>query len=177
MIELKTLRLRDFTRDDIGHVFAGLSHPDVIRHYGVSYATLEECRTQMDWFESLRENDSGHWMALELRASGDFLGAVGVSSLLRQHHSAELGYWLLPQFWGCGYMREALAGFLRHAFDELRLHRISAVVEVDNTASRKLLDALNFTMEGVQRDCEIKNGEYISLLSYSLLSSDPQCPD
>ncbi|MBB3122027.1 GNAT family N-acetyltransferase [Pseudoduganella violacea] len=176
MIELKTLRLRDFTDDDIGHVFAGLSHPDVIRHYGVSYATLQECQAQMAWFKSLRDNDSGQWMALEALSGGAFLGAVGVSSLLRQHHSAELGYWLLPQFWGHGYMREALAGFLRHAFSELGLHRISAVVEVDNTASRKLLDALNFTMEGVQRDCEIKHGKYISLLSYSLLSSDPQSP-
>ena len=61
---------------------------------------------------------------------------------------------------------------LSYAFNELKLHRISAEVEMENIKSQRLLQAFDFTLEGIQRDCEIKDDNYISLMNYSLLSHE-----
>lgn len=48
--------LRQITQDDLRAVFDGLSNPQVIVNYGVSYASLEEAQRQMDWFEEIYSN-------------------------------------------------------------------------------------------------------------------------
>ena len=52
ILELKTekILLRDIEGSDIDTVFRGLSNPDVIKHYGVSFDSLEETKEQMKWF-------------------------------------------------------------------------------------------------------------------------------
>ena len=171
-IELKTTALSVFRPDDLAFVFSGLSHPDVIKHYGISYETIEACEVQMRWFQSIAENGTGYWLAIESLATKEKLGALGINNICQEHKNAELGYWLLPQHWGKGIMREALHGFLKMVFDELKLHRITAEVEPDNLKSQQLLQALGVTLEGVRRECECKDGSYISLLDYSLLSHE-----
>jgi ribosomal-protein-alanine N-acetyltransferase len=169
-IKLNTLTLRAFRPDDLGFVFSGLSHPDVIKHYGISYSTESACEAQMSWYQSIAEQGTGCWLAIE--SANSKLGALGLNNICQENKNAKLGYWLLPQHWGKGIMQEALRGLLSHAFHELKLHRISAEVEIENLKSQQLLQAFNFTLEGISRECEIKEGEYISLMNYSLLSHE-----
>lgn len=172
MSDLDALVLRPFNAADLGFVFEGLSDPQVIKHYGVSYDSLDACREQMDWFESLAMQGTGHWLAIESKTDGRPMGAVGVNDISPVHHCAELGYWLLPQYWGQGIVSRALKLFLSVAFEQLQLHRIEAVVELENHRSRRVLEAAGFTHEGVRRECELKHGEYISLMRFGLLSHE-----
>ena len=50
--KLKTERilLREIDNSDIENVYRGLSNPEVIKHYGVSYSSLKETEAQMKWF-------------------------------------------------------------------------------------------------------------------------------
>lgn len=169
-IKLNTLTLRTFKSDDLAFVFSGLSHPDVIRHYGISYTTESACEAQMSWYQSIDEQGTGCWLAIE--SAGSKLGALGLNNICQENKNAELGYWLLPQHWGKGIMQEALHGLLTYAFNELKIHRISAEVEIENLKSQQLLQAFNFTLEGIRRECEIKEDKYISLMNYSLLSHE-----
>ncbi|PTU65676.1 alanine acetyltransferase [Chromobacterium sp. Panama] len=177
MLQLERLTLREFRAEDLPNVFYGLSHPEVIKHYGIHYASEEDCRAQMRWFDDIRADGSGLWLALETREDERFLGAVGISSWSEQHHCAELGYWLLPEHWGRGYMREALRGFLRLAYRRFPLNRVYAQVEVDNLGSGKLLRSVGFTLEGVSRECEWKDGRYLSLANYALLRAEHEAED
>jgi ribosomal-protein-alanine N-acetyltransferase len=170
LIKLKTITLRTFRPDDLAFVFSGLSHPDVIKHYGISYSTENACEAQMSWYQLIAEQGTGCWLAIE--SADTKLGALGLNNICNEHKNAELGYWLLPQYWGKGIMQEALQGLLSYAFNELKLHRISAEVEMENIKSQRLLQAFDFTLEGIQRDCEIKDYNYISLMNYSLLSHE-----
>jgi [ribosomal protein S5]-alanine N-acetyltransferase len=155
------LRLRQIRRADQPHVFAGLSHPDVVRHYGVWYDSLEATAAQMDWYEQLWTEQTGVWWALW--AGGTFVGACGFNDWKPEHRRAELGYWLLPAYGGRGLMREALDAALGYAFGPMHLHRAEAYVETGNAASGKLLERLGFRHEGTLVDCEIKHGAFISL--------------
>ncbi len=63
-IQTNRLLLRQFLEADLENVFKGLSHPDVIKHYGVSYSTLEETKQQMKFFADLETNKTGQWFAV-----------------------------------------------------------------------------------------------------------------
>jgi [ribosomal protein S5]-alanine N-acetyltransferase len=171
---LKTNRLlfRQFTDADTLNVFKGLSNPDIIQFYGVSYKTLEETKEQMKFFSDLEKNETGIWWAICSLDNKIFYGAGGLNNLSKEHKKAEIGFWLLTEYWGQGIMSEAMPIICKFGFDNLDLHRIEGFVESDNTNCKKAMDKLKFTLEGTMRDCEVKNGKFISLDIYSKLKYD-----
>lgn len=163
--------LRAFTDADQPAVFRALSHPEVIRYYGVSYATLEATGEQMAWFERMYKEGSGIWWAIcRPDAPAEILGGCGFNNWEQEHRRLELGYWLLPEHWGQGVMSECLPLILRHAFSAMNVHRVEAEVETENLASSRLLLRHGFVCEGRRRECEVKNGAFISLDNFGLLN-------
>lgn len=162
-ISTQRLRLRSIQDDDIQNIYLGLSHPKVIKHYGVSFSSLKETKEQMNCYRQLQENDTGKWFAMELIESNEFIGAAGLNNIKKEHSRGELGFWLLPEFWGSGYISEAVPKVLEYGFQTLSLHRIEAWVESDNEKSIKVLSKLGFQQEGTLKDYEIKNGKFISV--------------
>ncbi|QNF31538.1 GNAT family N-acetyltransferase [Adhaeribacter swui] len=168
----KRLLLRQINQDDIEQVFKGLSHPDVTRHYGVSYQTLPETQAQMNWYYALFAQQTGIWWGLCFPENQKLFGACGFNNLSRQHRKAEIGFWLLPEYWNQGLMFEAVDACIDFIFNEIRLHRLEAYLETPNLASAALLQKLRFQQEGTFRDYEYKNGQYVNLAIYSRLCSD-----
>lgn len=166
------LLLRQFRPEDVAQVYYGLSHPEVIRYYGVSYTSLEETATQMQWFKELEEEGTGLWWAICPADGRGFYGAIGYYKLSREHRKAELGFWLLPEYWKQGIISEALPPVIDHCFTHLRLHRIDALVETENQGSKNSLLKGGFRHEGCMRECELKNGRFISLDFFSRLATD-----
>ena len=163
--------LRQFVDQDVDHVFAGLSNPDVIKYYGVSYDSIEATRKQMQFFSDLEQHGTGIWWAICSVNNDTFLGAAGLNSLNKQHKKAELGFWLLPACWGSGIISEVIPLICKYGFNQLELHRIEAIVETENINSKRVLTRLNFQHEGTMKECEIKNGNYISLDIYAKLKT------
>ena len=168
-MQTNRLLLRQFTDADLQHVYEGLSHPDVIKHYGVHYDSLDATREQMRWFTELETSGTGTWWAICDAATNTFSGAAGLYFIKPEHRKAELGFWLLPQYWGKGIIVEALPLILHYGFTSLHLHRVEAFVESENNSSKKVMDKLQFRHEGTMQDCEIKNGRFISLDVYAKL--------
>ena len=164
------LLLRPFSPADLENVFAGLSHPEVIRHYGVSFATQEATQEQLDWYANIEREGTGLWRAICAKEGGTFLGAIGLNSIVREHAKGEIGFWLMPEHQGKGYISEALPIILEHGFGAMGLHRIEAEVETENQASAKVLRKLGFAHEGTLRDRERKNGRWISLDVFAKLN-------
>ncbi|QSQ27652.1 GNAT family N-acetyltransferase [Pyxidicoccus parkwayensis] len=158
--------------EDRPFIFEGLSHPQVIPFYGVRYDSLEATQAQMAFFEALERDGTGQWWKIVSRQSQEALGAIGFNHYQAQHRKAELGYWLLPRFWKQGILTEVMPALLCYMQREKGIHRIEALVEEGNTASNRLLERMGFRHEGTLRDCEMKDGRYISLRVYSLLSTD-----
>ena len=170
IIKTDRLLLRQFIDSDLPSVFQGLSHPEVIQYYGVSYDSLEATRDQMKFFNDLEEHGTGLWWAICDVINGHFYGAAGLNNLIKEHNKAEIGCWLLKEFWGRGIMQEVLPVICHYGFEHLGLHRIEGLVESDNIKCKQAMAKLDFQYEGIMRDCEIKNGKYISLDIYGLLN-------
>ncbi|MBL3655199.1 GNAT family N-acetyltransferase [Fulvivirga sediminis] len=162
-IKTNRLLIRSINEMDIENIYRGLSDPEVIQYYGISYNSLEATQEQMDWYAAPDQ----YWWAINSADNKTFYGAAGLNDVLHQHHKAEIGFWLLPPFWGQGIIQEALPEICRYGYDKLNLHRIEGFVESDNENSKKALTKLNFKHEGTMRDCEIKNGQFISLEIYA----------
>jgi ribosomal-protein-alanine N-acetyltransferase len=166
------LYLRQFNDTDLDNVFNGLSHPDVIQYYGVSFRSLEATKEQMLWFSNLEKNATGIWWAICAKGDGKFLGAGGLNDLDRENKKAEIGFWLLPENWGRGIMTEAIPLILNHAFNNLGLHRVEGFVETENENCIKALLKLKFKHEGTMKDCEVKNGKMISLQIFAKFKNE-----
>lgn len=168
-LKTERLLLRQFAESDIDNVFKGLSHPDVIKFYGVSYTTLEQTIEQMKFFADLEKNGTGIWWAVCSLDNKTFYGAGGLNNLSKEHKKAEIGFWLLPEHWRQGIMTETIPIICRYGFEQLGLHRIEGLVETENINCKKALEKLDFTHEGTMKDCEVKNGKFISLDIYARL--------
>ena len=171
-METDSLLLRRFMEPDIDDVFKGLSNPRVIKYYGVRFWTLEETEEQMKWFADLEENGAGIWWAVCSKESGTFFGAGGLNNLQVEHRKAEVGFWLLPEFWGKEIIVEAMPLILDYAFNQLDLRRVEGFVETENTNCIRALEKLEFTYEGTMTDSEIKEGAFISLSVFAKFNPD-----
>jgi [ribosomal protein S5]-alanine N-acetyltransferase len=77
------------------------------------------------------------------------VGFFNLSQIVRRSlQSAYLGYAAGKPFAGQGYMREGIALVVRHAFMDLRLHRIEANIQPGNHASIALAKGAGFQREG-----------------------------
>ena len=76
--------------------------------------------------------------------------AIGTCGLLRRESlpAVDVGYALLPAYWGQGYASEAVQATLRYARDELGLRRIVGVVADGNDASARVLEKAGLRYEG-----------------------------
>ena len=162
------LTLRELISGDIDYIFEGLSHPDVIRYYGVQYDTREATQAQMHWFDQLMREETGIWWAICERSSTAFLGAAGFNNRDPEKQTAEIGFWLLPEHWGKGYIPEALDVIIEYGFNQLHLSRIEALIETENENSLAVVRKKGFQYERTMVNCEIKNEKPISLMVFSL---------
>jgi len=77
------------------------------------------------------------------------VGFFNLSQIVRRSlQSAYLGYAAGKHYAGQGYMREGIELVLRHAFLDLRLHRIEANIQPGNHASIALARGAGFHREG-----------------------------
>jgi len=72
----------------------------------------------------------------------------GVSLILKDDGSYELGYWLGENFWGNGYATEAAKGLLNDIFENEKNPKITSGYLQGNFASANVLSKLGFKKTG-----------------------------
>ena len=172
MIKTANYYLKEIEPSDIAHIHKGLSNPDITKYYAVHFPTLEATKEQMHWYENLRKTGTGLWWGIYDQSSHDFCGAGGFNGLEKEHQKAEIGFWLLTEYWGKGIMKEVMPTLFSQGFTTLGLNRIEGFVDADNEKCKNALKKINFRYEGTMRESEVKNGEKISVAIYSILKGD-----
>lgn len=123
---------------------------------------------ELEWVAS---GNCINW-GIELQASARLIGKIVLFNFSEQNRRAEVGYILGGNHWAKGYMTEALACVLTHAFSELDLHRIEADTDPENLASLALLERFGFAREGLFRDRWLVHGKWHDSAMYGLLKKD-----
>ena len=144
------LHFRPLTEADTAAMFALDSDPAVHRYLGgIGGRLLTDPAQSLAMIRFIEAqytaNGIGRW-AVVLRATGEFMGWAGLKFVTEavngQRNFYDLGYRFLPRFWGQGYGFEAAQAWLRHGFDTMRLPRICAYADVENAASRRILEKI-----------------------------------
>ncbi|MDJ0820817.1 MAG: GNAT family protein [Paracoccaceae bacterium] len=109
-----------------------------------------------------------------IRRSDDTLvGAITLDNIRRGPAQAgTLGYWIGAPFARQGFMGEAIAAMVHHAFERLELSRIEAACLPENVASRRLLERSGFKYEGVAQSYLQINGRWRTHVLYAALRTD-----
>lgn len=171
ILETERFVLKQCSKNDLENVYKGLSNPEVIKYYGISFDSLEATNEQIEWFAQLEKEQTGQWWVVWSKKENQFCGAGGFNDWQKENNKAELGFWLLPEFWGQGIMREVLPKIIEYGFESMKLHRIEGFVDVRNRNCKKNIEKLGFKLEGTMQDCEVKDGEYISLDIYASINT------
>lgn len=106
-----------------------------------------------------------------LKENDLYIGNVGVHSILWAHDCAEIGYWILGDFEGKGYMSEAVSILDQHLFQE-GFHRVQIRCSDLNERSEGVPLRCGYTFEGVGREDRIEKGEYRNTKTFSKLVTD-----
>ncbi|MET3288297.1 UNVERIFIED_CONTAM: ribosomal-protein-alanine N-acetyltransferase [Brevibacillus sp. OAP136] len=126
-----------------------------------SFYTLEgqEARIQADL--ARKEQDQGYSFGIYLADTGELIGNVTLSEVLRGPlQSCFIGYYLDQAHNGKGYVTEAVRVVVDYAFYELALHRIEAGVMPHNVRSMRVLEKAGFHKEGIARKNVKINGKW-----------------
>lgn len=158
--------------EDQAFLYEGLGDPVAMPHNGVYFDSYEATREQIDYYNRYYAEGSGIPWKIVDKSTGENVGVVSVYKYMAEHKKAELGYWLLPRYWGKGIAVEVIQAVIPYWQKKKGLHRLEAYVEEENVGSIRVLEKLGFTHEGTMRDCEIKWGTFISLRIYSLLNNE-----
>ena len=109
-----------------------------------------------------------------VRREDDMLvGAITLDNIRRGPAQAgTLGYWTGQPYARQGYMSEAIAALVHHAFNRMELSRIEAACLPENTASRGLLEVSGFKYEGVAQSYLQIAGRWRTHVLYAALRAD-----
>ncbi len=89
----------------------------------------------------------GPWAA-ELRATGEFIGYVGLlipSFIAAFTPCVEIGWRLAPAYWGGGLATEGARAVVQYGFESLWLPQIVSFTVVDNVRSRRVMTKIGMT--------------------------------
>lgn len=114
------------------------------------------------------EHGFGWWTAFD-RETSRFVGRGGVRFLqLDGERHVEVGYALLPSYWGRGLATELASAAIAVGFETLGVHRLVAITLPTNAASRRILDKLGFRHVGETVYKELPHVLYERLRARSL---------
>ncbi|MEB8307622.1 GNAT family N-acetyltransferase [Staphylococcus xylosus] len=86
--------------------------------------------------------------------------------------SAEIEFIIHPNYWNNGIATNIAKTIIKYAFKVLKLNRVAASIDSNNTAARMVLQNLEMKLEGVLRENRLVDGKYRDTLSYAILRSE-----
>ena len=120
--------------------------------------------------EGQRERiESGEQQTFAILDGTRIAGVVALAHIARgPFQSANLGYWVAQDLNDRGLATRAVAEMIEIAFGELGLHRLEAGTQVDNIASRRVLEKNGFEPIGIARRFLLIAGEWRDHLLFQL---------
>jgi len=111
--------------------------------------TIEETEIMVRQFYAqwiLRENLS---MVILDSTGKKLIGCSGFNEIDWKVPKLQIGYWIRSSYTGQGFATETANALTRYAFQELQIARLEINSDEKNSASRKVIEKLNYNFEGV----------------------------
>lgn len=172
-LETERLILRKFTLGDSHYMFNNwASNPEVTKDLTWSpYDSIEGVtNTLKSWIKNYDNPNFYNW-AIEEKDSNQVIGNISVVSQDPKIQMVHIGYCLGQDWWGKGYMSEALKELIRFFFEEVGVNRIESRHSVNNPASGRVMEKAGLFYEGQSRETDLSNEGISDSKHYALVKS------
>lgn len=152
ILETDRLVVRQVTIDDAEFILGLLNEPSWLRFIGdKGVRTLDDARGYILSGPIESYGRFGFGLSMTLQKSDG--ARIGLCGLLKRDAlpDVDIGFALLPAYWGKGYALEAAAAVLEHGGTTHGLRRIVAITNPDNERSIQLLEKLGMRQDGTVR--------------------------
>lgn len=171
----KRLIFREFVEKDF-HLFYSVFSNDQIMKYALNdkYNCEEDI---LPYFNRVLKNNvtvehrNAFEYAVFLTSNNSFIGFadIEIHSLNGFGGCGEIGYFLIPAYWGNGYATEIANTLIELCFKRLNFHRVSARCNSNNLQSERIMKKVGMVREGEFRKVRFKNSQWENEKHYSIL--------
>ncbi|WP_148249969.1 GNAT family N-acetyltransferase [Raoultella terrigena] len=88
--------------------------------------------------DNAQNSDLGYYRITDDK-QGNFIGLAKLASVADQPKTAELGYMLLPEYWGLGIANQVATILIEQARRNSEISTLIAIIDPANLASKKIL--------------------------------------
>ena len=170
-LETERLLLRGWLLDDLDDLYEYAQNMDVGVMQG--WKPHESKEESLIALNSFIVNDES-W-AIVLRENNKVIGSIKTSpdENRGRYYAKYVSYVLSADYWGKGYMTEALNRIIKYVFEELNIDLLSAFHYPHNTRSKRVLERCGFQYETtIKQGQKIYDGQVFDTVCYSILAED-----
>lgn len=179
--DTKRLTIDWFRQDDFSDFMAIEKSPEQHRFNSESFNPRTEQQI-MSYISELSSVDPTSpslplRLAVRLRDTSGLVGFIGFKNgTLAAQGSVEVFYSIHHSYWNRGFGTEALAATIEFGFRCVGLHRIFAGCDIDNVASKTILEKVGMRFETRWRKDRLRNGRWTDGLGFAILEEDVDYP-
>ncbi len=179
MIYLETQRLilRDYREDDF-YEYYRLKSDSKTMYYLQDIQLHTQKEAYEDFYKVLDDMSKSdrkfYFMHMELKDSHEQVGSVGYT-VMNDTPVGKIvgaGYFIYQNFGGKGYTTEAFHRFLKFAFSENNVYRVSTGCLAENIGSERVMQKCGLIKEAEHIDYEWHDGKMKTRLEYRLLKRE-----
>lgn len=123
-----------------------------------------------EFINSMISADEDSTFAFAITLDDKVIGSIGVFRQDNIHcKTAEMGYYIGENYWGNGYVTDAIKQICKFVFDKTDIIRIFAEPFAHNVASCRALEKAGFQYEGTLRSNAVKCGRIVDMKMYALV--------
>lgn len=169
----KTIYLRLFEPEDYEKTYVWHNDWDVQKMTcgPVRFVSKE---IERKWvYDKATNNTKDIYLAICLNETDEMVGYISLNDIDMLNKSLRGGGVVIDKRFQDGQAWfEAGELVRRYAFDTLNMNRYTASCLAEHKASRMIVEACGYTLEGVRREAVYKEGKYHDVCCYSLLRSE-----
>ena len=164
------IKIREWKIEDKSELAGNLNNMNILNNLrdGLPYPYTEA--DAEEFIRAMLSADKDNTFAFAITLDGKVIGSIGVFRQENIHfRTAEMGYYIGEEYWGNGYMTEAVNLACNYVFEKTDIIRIYAEPFAYNTASCRVLEKAGFVCEGILKSNAYKNGNIVDMKMYALV--------
>lgn len=179
MVQYETERLvmRDYRLEDLPEHHRLMSDRENMYFLDdIAATTMEDSRENLVFaMQGAGETPRKYvFLAMTLRETGAYLGSVGytVEQTTPVGKVVHMGYFMLADYKGRGYMTEAVRGLMEYAFLKDGVYRMNTGCFADNKPSERVMQKCGMIKEGEYPKAQWHDGKMKDRLAYRMLKEE-----
>jgi ribosomal-protein-alanine N-acetyltransferase len=159
---------------DAKWAFENIKKPEISRNMAYFVDDMKSIKDQVKWIKrapAKRKKNHFNFIIVD-KKTGALIGGCGTGDINQLEKRATVGWWAAKEYWGKGYVLEAVKLLIEFSFKKLNLNRLEAGIFTFNKRSLNFAKKLGFKVEGIGRQKAFKKGKLIDEYDISLLRKE-----